>query len=205
MGVAIRGCRRAKIVRENEVRPRSRVDGLASSCVKESLVAEREHRANTIDSVACAVFCVSDTRTPQTDKSGVFIQERLKSAGHKVVSYEIVRDEPDAVASRVRALCDDAACHAVLLTGGTGLAPRDTTYEAIRGLLDKTLDGFGELFRMLSYGEVGSAAMLSRATAGVHQSTMVFSMPGSTAAVRLAMDKLILPEIGHLAWLLGHR
>ena len=104
---------------------------------------------------------------------------------------------------RVTELCRRADCQAVLLTGGTGLAPRDTTYEAVSELLDKRLDGFGELFRMLSYEEIGSAAMLSRATAGVCEATMVFSMPGSTGAVRLAMDKLILPQLGHLAALAG--
>ena len=102
------------------------------------------------------------------------------------------------------ACCSDAACGAVLLNGGTGLAPRDTTYEAVTGLYDKRLDGFGELFRMLSFAEVGAAAMLSRASAGVCGSTLVFSMPGSPKAVCLAMDKLIVPQLGHLAWLVTH-
>ena len=164
-----------------------------------------EHHAGRIDSVACAVLTVSDTRTADTDKSGPLIRERLESAGHRVCSYQIIPDEPLQVRDRVVALCSEETCQAVLLTGGTGLAPRDTTYEAITSILEKRLDGFGELFRMLSYQQIGAAAMLSRATAGVCRSTLVFSIPGSTGAVRLAMDKLILPQIGHLVWLLGHR
>jgi len=165
-------------------------------------MSEPDHHGKRVESVACAVITVSDTRTPDTDKSGAMIRERLASAGHRVVSYDILPDEPSQVRDRVVTLCSDASCQAVLLTGGTGLAPRDTTYEAITAILEKQLDGFGELFRMLSYQEVGPAAMLSRATAGTCNSTLVFSMPGSTAAVGLAMDKLILPQIGHLAWLL---
>lgn len=164
-----------------------------------------EHHAGRIDSVACAILTVSDTRTADTDKSGPLIRERLESAGHRVCSYLIIPDEPSQVRDRVIALCSEETCQAILLTGGTGPAPRDTTYEAITSILEKRLDGFGELFRMLSYQQIGAAAMLSRATAGVCRSTLVFSIPGSTKAVRLAMDKLILPQIGHLVWLLGHR
>lgn len=165
---------------------------------------EREHRAERVESVSCAVLTVSDTRTAETDKSGTLLRERLESAGHRIISHEIVPDDPSLVRDRVSALCGERLCQAVLLTGGTGLAPRDTTYEAVTSLLDKRLDGFGELFRALSFQEIGSAAMLSRAMAGVCGSTLVFSMPGSTGAVRLAMDRLIVPELGHLAWLLGH-
>ncbi|MGB2986122.1 MAG: molybdenum cofactor biosynthesis protein B, partial [Phycisphaerae bacterium] len=128
---------------------------------------EPDDHAKRIDSVTCAVVTVSDTRTPETDKSGALIRERLESAGHRVFSYEILPDEPSQVRSRVLALCGENACQAVLLTGGTGLARRDTTYEAISAILEKELDGFGELFRMLSYEEIGPAAILSRATAGV--------------------------------------
>jgi molybdenum cofactor biosynthesis protein B len=164
-----------------------------------------KHHAQRLDSVACAVITISDTRTPETDKSGQLIRKRLESAGHRVLGYEIVPDDPPRVRERVVSLCSNEECQIVLLTGGTGLAPRDTTYEAVTSILEKQLDGFGELFRMLSYEEIGAAAMLSRATAGVCKSTLVFSMPGSTGAVGLAMDKLILPEIGHVAWLLGTR
>ena len=133
------------------------------------------------------------------------MRERLEAQGHRVCAYEIIPDEPTRVRDRVLALCDDVTIQAVLVTGGTGLAPRDTTFEAISGILDKQLAGFGELFRSLSFEQVGSAAMLSRATAGVCRSTLVFSMPGSTDAVSLALDRLILPELGHLAWLLESR
>lgn len=160
-----------------------------------------QHHKQTILSVRCAVLTVSDTRTVDTDAGGRLIQARLVAAGHVVHAHEILKDEPAAIAARVRALASDTHCHAVLITGGTGLAPRDTTYEAVSGLLDKRLDGFGELFRVLSYEQVGPAAMLSRAVAGLCQRTIVFAMPGSPKAVELAMDKLILPELGHLVWL----
>ena len=119
-----------------------------------------------------------------------------------MVSHQIVPDEADEVRRIVTEFCADSACRVILLTGGTGLSKRDVTYESVAGLLEKKLDGFGELFRMLSYPEVGPAAMLSRAIAGLCRETAVFSMPGSPGAVRLAMEKLILPEIGHIAALL---
>ncbi len=164
---------------------------------------EPEHEARRIEAVACAIVTVSDTRTVETDTSGALVRERLESAGHQVVAYEVLPDEPSHVRNHVLSLCEQESCQAVLLTGGTGLAPRDTTYEAIASILDKRLEGFGELFRMLSYEEVGAAAMLSRALAGVRGSTLVFSMPGSSGAVLLAMDRLIVPQLGHLAWLVG--
>lgn len=162
-----------------------------------------EHHAKTIACVPCAIITVSDTRTIATDKSGSLIRERLEAAGHRVIRYEILPDQPEQVRDRILSLCDEATCRAVLMTGGTGLSTRDTTYEAVVSLLEKRLDGFGELFRMLSYEEVGAAAMLSRAVAGVRDATLIFSIPGSPAAVRLALDKLILPELGHLAWLVS--
>ena len=160
-----------------------------------------QHKKNIIAPVYAAVLTVSDTRTPETDKGGQLIQQCLAAADHRVHTYEILKDEPDRISQRVRALASDTMCHAILLTGGTGLAARDTTYEAITALLDKRLDGFGELFRMLSYEQVGPAAMLSRAVAGLHQNTAIFAMPGAPKAVELAMDKLILPELSHIAWL----
>lgn len=159
---------------------------------------DSKHHKQKIENVSCAVLTVSDTRTQETDESGKQIRNDLESAGHQVCHYEIIPDEPDQVRQRVIAWCGENSCQAILLTGGTGLSNRDTTYEALESLLEKHLDGFGELFRMLSYEQIGAAAMLSRATAGVYQSTLIFSMPGSTAAVRLAMQKLILPEIGHM-------
>lgn len=165
--------------------------------------ASMEHRARSVPSVACAVVTISDTRTAETDTSGALIRDRLESAGHRVLHSEITADEPDVVRRRVISWCSDPKCQAILLTGGTGIALRDTTIEAIADLLEKSLDGFGELFRLLSYEEIGAAAMLSRATAGVRDATVIFAMPGSTAAVRLAMDKLILPELGHIVALIA--
>jgi molybdenum cofactor biosynthesis protein B len=142
------------------------------------------------------VLTISDTRTADTDTSGDAIAQALKGAGHEVAGRQIVRDDPSAVREVVRTQA--AKVQVIVTTGGTGITARDSTYEAISALLDKSLDGFGELFRMLSYGEIGSAAMLSRACAGSIGTTAIFSLPGSEAAVRLAMEKLILPEIGHV-------
>ena len=161
-----------------------------------------DHQAQKVACVDCGIVTVSDTRSPDTDTSGALIRELLTTGGHRVVGYEIVPDEPAGLRERVSAFCTSGTCQAVILTGGTGLAPRDTTYETLAALLDKRIDGFGELFRMLSYREIGPAAMLSRAVAGVFRGTVVFSLPGSTAAVRLAMERLILPQIGHTVWLL---
>jgi molybdenum cofactor biosynthesis protein B len=149
-------------------------------------------------SVGCAVITVSDTRTPETDRSGQLTSDRLQSSGHRVLAYEILPDEPDQIRARVLELCDRPDISAILLNGGTGIAPRDTTYDAIESLLDKTLPGFGEVFRWLSYQEIGSRAIASRATAGLRGTTLIFSLPGSSNAVRLAMDALILPELVHL-------
>jgi molybdenum cofactor biosynthesis protein B len=144
------------------------------------------------------VLTVSDTRTPETDTGGALIRERLTGAGHTVVGSGIVRDEPADVARRVREACADARVQVVILTGGTGITSRDSTFEAVEALLDKRLPGFGELFRVLSYQEVGAAAMLSRAQMGIHAGRIVVSLPGSPGACRLAMDSLLLPELGHL-------
>jgi molybdenum cofactor biosynthesis protein B len=156
------------------------------------------HHARSPRSTACAVITVSDTRTPETDTSGRRISALLEAAGHRVIAYAILPDEPDRIAAELETLVADPAVEAVIVNGGTGLAPRDTTYEAIAGRLDKRIDGFGELFRSLSYQEIGAAAMLSRAVAGVRKGTIVASLPGSTAAVELAMTKLLVPELGHM-------
>ena len=142
------------------------------------------------------MLTISDTRTSSTDASGDAIADALTSAGHSVVSRQIVRDDPGAVRDWVSAAASDVSV--IVTTGGTGITSRDSTYEAIVALLDKRLDGFGELFRMLSYEQIGSAAMLSRACAGTIAATAVFALPGAKRAVELAMDKLILPEIGHV-------
>jgi molybdenum cofactor biosynthesis protein B len=148
--------------------------------------------------VPCAVLTVSDTRTPDTDKSGDLMRSRLMAAQHSVIASALLKDEPEQVRSQIVQWVAMPNIAAILVNGGTGVAPRDTTYEAIAALLTKTLPGFGELFRMLSYEQIGSRAMASRAIAGVCQSTLIFSTPGSSKAVELAMDKLILPELIHL-------
>jgi len=158
----------------------------------------REHKAHAPRSVGCWVVTISDTKTPETDTSGALIRERLSAAGHHVVGATIVKDEPTDVQWVVREACKDERVQAVILTGGTGITSRDSTFEAIEALLDKRLPGFGELFRMLSYQEIGAAAMLSRAQLGIHARRIVVSLPGSPNACRLALDKLLIPELPHL-------
>lgn len=148
--------------------------------------------------INCAIVTVSDTRTVETDRSGQLIQQLLNDAGHQVVAYIIVKDEPLQIRAALEQFSQPADLAAVIINGGTGIAPRDTTYDAIAALLEKTLPGFGELFRWLSYQDIGSRAMASRAIAGVFRSKLVFSVPGSTGAVTLAMQMLILPELRHL-------
>jgi molybdenum cofactor biosynthesis protein B len=159
-------------------------------------VSVETHRKDAPARVRCIVVTISDTRSAANDTSGDAIAQALTVAGHDVVGRHIVQDDPEAVRNVVRA--EAANVPVIVTTGGTGITSRDSTYEAIVTLLDKRLDGFGELFRMLSYHDVGSAAMLSRACAGTIGSTAIFALPGSERAVRLAMEKLILPEIGHV-------
>ncbi|MCU0517743.1 MAG: MogA/MoaB family molybdenum cofactor biosynthesis protein [Oscillatoria sp. Prado101] len=148
--------------------------------------------------VDCAVITVSDTRYIETDKSGLLIQQLLLEAGHCVGAHRIIKDEPAEIQKLLGELGERADLDVLIFNGGTGISPRDTTYDAIAGLLSKTLPGFGELFRWLSYQEIGTRAMASRAIAGVYRAKLVFSIPGSTGAVKLAVEKLILPEIVHL-------
>jgi molybdenum cofactor biosynthesis protein B len=155
-----------------------------------------DHKKSAPARVQCVVLTISDTRTADTDTSGDAIVQALTRGGHTILRREIVRDDPHAIRELVSAAA--ASAPVVITTGGTGITSRDSTYEAIVSLLDKRLDGFGELFRMLSYGDIGSAAMLSRACAGTVGGAAVFALPGSEKAVRLAMEKLILPEIGHV-------
>nr|WP_199316859.1 MogA/MoaB family molybdenum cofactor biosynthesis protein [Chroococcidiopsis sp. [FACHB-1243]] len=148
--------------------------------------------------VSCAVITVSDTRSPETDKSGRRIEQLLVAARHTVGFYAIVKDEPEQIQSQIESFSQRVDLDVAIFNGGTGIAPRDTTYDAIASLLEKTLPGFGELFRYLSYQDIGSRAIASRAIAGVYQGKLIFSLPGSTNAVQLAMEKLILPELTHL-------
>ena len=146
-----------------------------------------------------AIITVSDTRTLTTDKGGALVAERLLEAGHVVVSRAIVADDPARISEAVRKLLGDDGVRALILTGGTGVAPRDVTPDTVEPLLDRVIPGFGELFRQLSYEDIGSAAILSRALAGLAAGRVVFVIPGSTGAVRLAMERLIVPELSHLA------
>lgn len=148
--------------------------------------------------IHCAVITASDTRTPQTDRSGQIIQQLLIDAGHRVGAYEIVRDEPQEIQNCLTRLCADKELDALIFNGGTGIAPRDTTYDAIAGLLEKTLPGFGELFRFLSYQEIGSRAIATRAVAGIYRQKLIFCLPGSSNAVKLGLTQLVMPELVHL-------
>ncbi len=148
--------------------------------------------------VNCAVITVSDTRTVETDKSGQRIQQLLTAAGHRVSDYVIVKDEPAQIVSLLDRLTQQTKLDTLIFNGGTGIAPRDTTYDAIASVLEKTLPGFGEIFRWLSYQEIGSRAISSRAVAGIFRAKLIFSLPGSTNAVTLATTQLILPELRHL-------
>jgi molybdenum cofactor biosynthesis protein B len=157
-----------------------------------------EHRQTAPQSLRCAVITVSDTRTLETDTGGQAVIERLTAAGHEVVAREIIPDEPQRMHALLTALARRDDIDAILLTGGTGLSSRDQTFETVSGMLTKALPGYGELFRMLSFQEIGAAAMLSRATGGLIERTVVLTMPGSPAGVRLAMEKIIVPELSHL-------
>ena len=157
------------------------------------------HRRAAPSAVACAVVTVSDTRTLETDTGGALVAELLEAAGHAIVDRAIVPDEPREIRAAMERTTGKVACRAVILTGGTGVAPRDVTPDTVEPLLDRVIPGFGELFRMLSFEEIGSAALLSRALAGLRAGRVVFVIPGSRGAVRLALERLILPELTHLA------
>lgn len=160
-------------------------------------MGHEEHRREAPASLRVWVVTASDTRSEAEDGSGAFLRGALAAAGHALAGYRLVRDEP----AEIRAALEEAAragADAILVNGGTGIAARDRTYEAVAGILEKRIDGFGELFRMLSFEEIGPAAMLSRAVAGVWGGRAVFSVPGSEAAVRLAWERLLAPELGHV-------
>ena len=157
-----------------------------------------DHKATSPATVACHVITISDTRTEANDTSGNAIVDLLGRAGHHIASRLIVRDDASAIRAALEAGLADPAAHVIITTGGTGITSRDSTYEVVSALLEKRLDGFGELFRALSYQEIGSAAMLSRACAGTARGKVILSLPGSQAAVGLAMTKLVIPELGHL-------
>lgn len=160
---------------------------------------EHRHKAESQGSVPIAIVTVSDTRTLETDLNAQIIRTLAEAAGHRIVGHRIVKDEPVQVEEALEEFTKSEA-RLIIFNGGTGISQRDRTYDVISRRLEKTLPGFGEIFRMLSYEQVGAAAMLSRATAGVYRNKVIFSTPGSPDAVRLAVEKLILPEIQHLAW-----
>ncbi|MFP4253273.1 MAG: molybdenum cofactor biosynthesis protein B [Halothece sp.] len=148
--------------------------------------------------INCAVLTISDTRSAETDQSGQLIKASLEAEEFSVTAYEIVKDEPNLIIDQIKTFATKDQLQVIICNGGTGIAPQDTTYEALAQILEKTLPGFGELFRYLSYQEIGSRAIASRAIAGVYHQTLIFSLPGSTKAVQLAMEKIILPELSHL-------
>lgn len=148
--------------------------------------------------VRCSIVTVSDTRTIDTDSSGKVIREQLGEAGHPIIDYQIVKDEPSEILSSLEEMAESS--DVIIFNGGTGISKRDSTIDTLLPVFEKTLPGFGEIFRVLSYSDIGAAAMLSRAEAGVYKDTIVFSTPGSTGAVRLAMEKLIVPQLKHLVW-----
>ena len=166
-------------------------------------MGHHQHRETAPRAVGVALLTVSDTRTPETDASGRLCAELCEAAGHEVAAKRIVPDDPAQVRAALAAMLSDPRVQAVLVNGGTGISRRDRTFEAVSGMLEGRLDGFGELFRALSFREIGAAAMLSRAVAGHVEGRAIFCMPGSPAAVRLALESLIRPELGHVVAELG--
>jgi molybdenum cofactor biosynthesis protein B len=160
--------------------------------------AHEQHKAHAPHCVTCVVITCSDTRTSQTDTSGQLMMRLLKEHGHDLAGYHVIKDDP----AQIRSVIEEAAAHdavqAILINGGTGISKRDSTFEAVDGMLEKRLVGFGEIFRYLTYKDIGSSAIMTRATAGIFRGRIIFSTPGSEGAVRLAMESLILPEIGHI-------
>lgn len=169
-----------------------------------STSSSSQHKAKAAQQgpIAVAIVTVSDTRTPDTDVNAQYLRQQINDLGHNLLAYELIKDEPTQVEAVLEKLAASAV-HIILFNGGTGISRRDTTFDALSRKLEKTLPGFGELFRLLSYEQVGAAAMLSRATAGVYHGKVVISTPGSPAAVQLAWQKLIAPELEHLAWEVG--
>lgn len=164
-------------------------------------MAHAHHKAQATENVEAWVITCSDSRTEETDTSGALIRELLEKDGHQVTGHQIVPDDPERIQEAVRAAMDHPRTQVVITNGGTGISARDSTYEVVSAVLDKRIDGFGELFRQLSFQEIGSAAMMSRAVAGVAGKCVIIAVPGSRSAVRLAMEELILPELRHMAWL----
>ncbi len=160
----------------------------------------KEHKQQAKSSVDCAILTISNTRTEESDDSGKFIKLRLEENSHRVVLYQVVKDDMESIQAKIQQWLNEPEVQAIITNGGTGISRSDVTIEALSPLLEKRLDGFGELFRFLSYQEIGSPSMLSRAIAGVVGGKVIICLPGSLEAVQLAMEKLILPELSHLTW-----
>jgi len=174
------------------------VTSYASSKTSVSASTHHEHKSHAPSSIGCVVITCSDTRTAETDTSGHRIMHMLKDAGHSVVAYHLVKDDPPKIKAKIRAAVTNKKVATIIVNGGTGISKRDSTFEAVDAMLEKRLVGFGEIFRYLTYQDIGSPAIMSRATAGIIKGRVLFSTPGSENAVQLAMEKLILPELGHL-------
>ena len=159
-----------------------------------------EHHEKTFKELSCGVITVNGLLTPETDLGGKEIKSQLENASHSTMLYRIVGDSPLEIEKAIGEMSLFEKLHVIILTGGTGLSRRDMTFETVEALLEKKISGFGELFRQISYQEIGPAAMMSRATAGIFHGKLLFSLPGSVSAVRLAMTRLILPELGHMVW-----
>lgn len=163
-----------------------------------TIPSHHEHKHHAPSSIGCMVITCSDTRTQETDTSGQLIRKLLEERGHAVVGYHLTKDDPAQIQLWIARGTANDAVQAIIINGGTGISRRDSTFEAVDAMLEKRLAGFGEIFRLLTYQDIGSPAILSRATAGIIKNRVLFSIPGSENAVRLAMEKLILPELGHL-------
>jgi len=162
------------------------------------MVSYQQHKKEAPRSVSCAVVTISDSRTEEDDESGKLLKQKLNDNGHQVISYSIIKDDADAIGQKIKELMAQQELQVIITSGGTGVGRRDVTVETVSPVLDKKLDGFGELFRSLSYEEIGTASIMSRAVAGVGGGKVIICLPGSLGAVRLAMDQIILPEIGHM-------
>lgn len=163
-----------------------------------TMPSHHEHKDHAPSSIGCMVITCSDTRTPDTDTSGQLIRKFLQEQGHTVVEHHLVKDDAAQIQLRIARATANKTVQAIIINGGTGISRRDSTFEAVDAMLEKRLAGFGEIFRLLTFQDIGSPAIMSRATAGIIDGRVLFSIPGSENAVRLAMEKLILPELGHL-------
>lgn len=158
----------------------------------------QEHKHKAHKSVSCAVLTISDTRTEHDDESGRFVRQKLSETGHRVILHCILKNEADSIKHKIYELLKEEEVQVIITMGGTGASRRDVTVETIHPILEKELDGFGELFRFLTYGEIGTGSIMSRAIAGIAERKVILCLPGSPEAAKLAMDKIILPELGHL-------